>query len=75
MISILCVYVFIFKVKVGFILNIICVVVVMVVVNMWGIFYYKLDEFFDWVEKFLKIFIEISIGLFDNVIINIYIII
>lgn len=75
MIIILCVYVFIFKVKVGFILNIICVVVVMVVVNMWGIFYYKLDEFFDWVEKFLKIFIEISIGLFDNGIINVYIII
>lgn len=61
--------------KVGFVLNILCVVVVIVVVNIWGIFFFKLDEFFDWVEKFLKIFIEISIGLFDNGIINVYIII
>lgn len=72
MISTLRVYVFIFKVKVGFILNIICVVVVTVAVNTWGIPYYKLDEFPDWAEKFLKTSIEISTGLPDNGTTNIY---
>ncbi|XP_034298998.2 solute carrier family 13 member 2 [Magallana gigas] len=59
-------------VKVGFILNIICVVVVTVAVNTWGIPYYKLDEFPDWAEKFLKTSIEISTSLPDNGTTNIY---
>lgn len=59
-------------VKVGFVLNILCVVVVTVAVNTWGIPLLKLDEFPDWAEKFLKTSIEISTGLPDNATTNIY---
>ncbi|XP_048776537.1 solute carrier family 13 member 2-like [Ostrea edulis] len=41
-------------VKIGFILNLLCVVVLTVAINTYGMVFFKLDEFPDWAEKILK---------------------
>lgn len=46
--------------KVGFVLNIACVVVLTVAVNTYGIPFFKLDEFPDWAEKLVVKHVEMT---------------
>lgn len=46
--------------KVGFVLNIACVVVLTVAVNTYGIPFFKLDEFPDWAEKLVAKHVEMT---------------
>ncbi|XP_062621081.1 solute carrier family 13 member 2-like [Saccostrea cucullata] len=52
-------------VKIGFILNLLCVGVVTIAINTYGITFFQLDEFPEWADKFLKTSTEMN-SLKDN---------